>query len=71
MNTPTIYTTGQPFPDLPTAKKAIATYVIDHGESNKVLNSNKEKYSLSAKVNPANSLFGRPLRSRKGQQPVQ
>jgi hypothetical protein len=49
MNTPTVCTVGQLFPDLPTAKNAIAAYVIDNSESYKVRNSNKERYTLVCK----------------------
>ena len=46
MDAPIVCTIGHVFPDFPTAKKAIAAYVIDYCESHKVLNSNRERYTL-------------------------
>jgi hypothetical protein len=46
MNTRTVWTIGQLFSDLITAKKAVAAHVIDNGESYRVWNSNTERYTL-------------------------
>jgi hypothetical protein len=44
MSTSNSCTVGQVFVDLPAAKRAIAAYVIDNGESYKVLRSDKLLY---------------------------
>jgi hypothetical protein len=56
MNIPTTCTVGQVFADLDTAKKAIAAYVIDNGESYKVFKSQKLLYILKCK-SPSNCQF--------------
>jgi hypothetical protein len=49
MSTSNLCAVGQVFVDLPAAKKAIASYVIDNGESYKVLRSEKLLYIICCK----------------------